>query len=184
MNHLKYSVFALCILITSCSASYEPVGTYANFPHGGYDDIRINANTAIVNFDGNRYTSQQKMRAFVLYRSAQVTLNNGYDYFVVTSNSDCPVNTNLQTSDNYHNYVTNPPKAYRAFYTTSTIKSVSQSHTATTDYLKPDQPCKPSPQRYGVTSVIKMFQGKIPNVVPNAYYATDVIAHIQPSTFD
>ncbi len=47
--------------------------------------MRIDSNTVMVSFRGNGYTDRQTVQSFLLYRCAQVTLEDGYDYFVLIS---------------------------------------------------------------------------------------------------
>jgi hypothetical protein len=39
----------------------------------------------MVSSKGNGFTGRQKAESFLLYRCAEVTLNDGYDYFVLAS---------------------------------------------------------------------------------------------------
>lgn len=39
----------------------------------------------MVSFKGNGFTGRQKVENYLLYRCAEVTLNDGFDYFVLAS---------------------------------------------------------------------------------------------------
>jgi hypothetical protein len=70
-------VFAL--LMMACSpTSYRPQTL-----SGGYSDTRMNADTFNVIFRANRYTSRQTAETYALYRAAELTVESGFDYFVV-----------------------------------------------------------------------------------------------------
>ena len=58
---------------------YQPVGF-----KGGYADKMLSADTAAVGFEGNGFTDITRVRAMVLLRCAEVTLEHGYRYFVIT----------------------------------------------------------------------------------------------------
>lgn len=51
--------------------------------HHGYTETYIDANRARVSFAGNGETSRETMETYLLYRSAELTLQRGFDYFVV-----------------------------------------------------------------------------------------------------
>ena len=59
----------------------------------GYSEQRIESNRYTVRFFGNAQTPRQTVENYLLYRAAELTLANGYDYFVVADQS-----TEAQTS--------------------------------------------------------------------------------------
>lgn len=82
-THFKALViFLFLISLISCSTPYQSLGKM-----GGYSDSLINAKTAKVSFYGNVYTSNQKVADGMLYRCAEVTLQNNFDYFEIVNNS-------------------------------------------------------------------------------------------------
>lgn len=50
---------------------------------GGYSETQLSENIFQVYFRGNGYTSQERASDFNLLRSAEVTLENGYRYFII-----------------------------------------------------------------------------------------------------
>lgn len=76
-------IAALCaavVVITGCATStpYVPMdGRY------GYSDQRIEDDRYRVLFHGNSSTSRETVETFLLYRAAELTLENGFDYFIV-----------------------------------------------------------------------------------------------------
>lgn len=72
-----YTFLAL-IMIGGCSTPYQPRGF-----RGGYSEIKLTSDQYIVSFKGNGSTGSDTVRAYVLYRSAEITLSDGYDYFLV-----------------------------------------------------------------------------------------------------
>lgn len=176
-----FQFYLICIfaaLLAGCQTSYGPDGDYGGFPHGGYTDTRINSNTSIISFDGNVFTSPQEVETYVLYRAARVTMENGYNYFIITSTSTSPININVQTQVHYHDYITNPPTLHRTYYTSETYQSYSTSRTSLQLFYR--KLCDKS-DLHSATVVIKMFSGNIPPGLPNAYTATDIIAHLSPT---
>jgi len=63
-----------------CSTMYQP-----NSFTGGYSETRLSENVFNVVFKGNRYTGWERASDFTLLRSAELTLNNDYKYFVIAS---------------------------------------------------------------------------------------------------
>jgi hypothetical protein len=58
----------------------------ADQPHsftGGYTDQKIDDSTEEVSFRGNGFTAPEKVHTYLLRRCAEVTTQNGFDYFVV-----------------------------------------------------------------------------------------------------
>jgi|GEM_PF-2382600 hypothetical protein len=165
------SLLFFAMILPGCSTGYGPAGEFGGFDHGGYTDTRENANTAVVTFRGNSNTPASQVHNYLLYRCAQVTLEDGYDYFIVTSTTFSPVNVNVATRDSYNNYQTDPPKLYTTFYHSSTYKSSRYTHTSVPGFY---------PDLHGAVAVIKMFQGKAPS---GAYNAHDIIAQLAPAAF-
>lgn len=49
--------------------------------HGGYSEVRLGDNRYRVTFDGNTLTSRERVEGYLLYRAAELTVQNGYDWF-------------------------------------------------------------------------------------------------------
>jgi hypothetical protein len=50
----------------------------------GYSDVQLDANTFSVTFSGNAETTHDIVQTYLLYRCAEITVQSGYDYFVVS----------------------------------------------------------------------------------------------------
>jgi hypothetical protein len=55
--------------------------------HHGYAETQIEANRLRVTFSGNTETSRETVETSLLFRSAELTLAHGYDYFVVADHN-------------------------------------------------------------------------------------------------
>jgi hypothetical protein len=66
------------VLMVACSTPYQEKAFT-----GGYVDRIVTPSTRIVEFWGNGGMSRKRVASFALFRCAEVTLLNGYDYFVV-----------------------------------------------------------------------------------------------------
>ena len=51
---------------------------------GGYRDQQLEANRFRVSFNGNSMTSRETVESYLLYRAAELTVQNGFDWFVMT----------------------------------------------------------------------------------------------------
>ena len=68
--------------IAACSTPYQ-----ATFLSGGYSEKQLEADVWRVEFDGNGFTTQETVQTYWLYRSAQLTLDKGYDGFEIVSST-------------------------------------------------------------------------------------------------
>ena len=72
---------AAALTLSACSTAtpYQPATkTTSGY---GYSDQRIETDRWTVNFSGNSVTSRQTVESYMLYRAAQLTLDNGFDWF-------------------------------------------------------------------------------------------------------
>ncbi len=81
--------------LTACATAtpYQP-----NMPgqqaSGGFSDMRIESDRYRVNFAGNSLTSRDTVERYLLYRAAELTVQEGYDWFsVVERDTDKKVRT-------------------------------------------------------------------------------------------
>lgn len=76
---LALAIGALAIgSLTGCATPYQPRGV-----QGGYSERRLGNDTFLVEFKGNGKTAQAVVSNMMLYRCAELTLQNKYDVFVV-----------------------------------------------------------------------------------------------------
>lgn len=70
---------ALFVLGACATATpYAPVGQADS---GGYAEQRIETNRFVVSFSGNSLTERQTVETYLLYRAAELTSQEGYDWF-------------------------------------------------------------------------------------------------------
>lgn len=91
--------------------------------HYGYAETQIDFNRIRVLFAGNGETSRETVETYLLYRAAEITLQHGFDYFVVADH-------NVETSSQYAASgppvpPIMPPRRYREI----------SSHTAVSDII-------------------------------------------------
>lgn len=75
---------AACLLLAGCETptTYHPA-TGHGFNREGFSEQRIESNRYQVSFAGNSVTSRDRVERYLLFRAAQLTLQNGYDYFTL-----------------------------------------------------------------------------------------------------
>ena len=99
MKKLKhFSIFALLgvVALSACSTEtpYGPRGEGRGY---GFSDQRIETNRYRVTFRGNSLTSRETVENYLLYRSAELTLNKDFDYFIVVKD-DTEKSTSYRTT--------------------------------------------------------------------------------------
>jgi len=77
---------ALAITVAGCQTAtpYQPISAHNTQASGGYSDQQIEANRWRVSFAGNSLTARDTVERYLLYRSAELTLAQGYDWFAAT----------------------------------------------------------------------------------------------------
>lgn len=73
----SFAVLAACATATP----YQPAG-WDGTPYG-YAERPIEQDRFRVTFSGNSVTNRETVENYLLYRAAELTLQNGYDYFLV-----------------------------------------------------------------------------------------------------
>lgn len=84
-------IFILSIL-TGCATGYHPKGV-----GGGYSSTQYGPNIFNVSFDGNGFTGRGRAADLALLRSAEISLEHGYRYFII-SNTDTYTSTSRFTT--------------------------------------------------------------------------------------
>ena len=91
MMHLgrKAVVAALAastLMVAGCATetTYRPA-TGQGFNRTGYSDRQVEPNRFLISFAGNSVTSRDTVERYLLFRAAELTLQNGYDYFVMAN---------------------------------------------------------------------------------------------------
>ena len=72
---------------------------------GGYSHTVIDENIFKVSFKGNGFTSKERVADFTLLRSAEITLQNGFKYFVIINNDS------YSTLEAYENNIYTKPSS-------------------------------------------------------------------------
>ena len=76
LNVLSLMLFVL--VMQGCATGYRPKGMF-----GGYEDKLVGENLYEVRFYRNQHTSADRTQKFLLYRCAEVALENNFDSFII-----------------------------------------------------------------------------------------------------
>ncbi len=87
MLRFRFAMLAMpvvAVLLAACATAtpYQPVRNGY-----GYAEQRLEADRYRVSFFGNKHTAYDAVADYMLFRAAEITLDNGYDHFVVTDRS-------------------------------------------------------------------------------------------------
>lgn len=85
------SVLAATTMAALAACSTSPTPYQIAGENGGYSEQQLEDDRYSVRFEGNSATSRETVEEFALYRAAEVTLENGHDYFKVVSKEVEPV---------------------------------------------------------------------------------------------
>ena len=79
-TEMRAAIYLFILLLAGCATSYQSKGLT-----GGFSEIQIAEGTYQITFEGNGFTEKRKTIDFTLLRSAEITLENGFRYFVITN---------------------------------------------------------------------------------------------------
>ena len=116
MTHwiLSLGIAAALLATTTACTTATPYQTYrphsAGGVHGGYSEKRLASDRYLVRFHGNSLTSRERVEHYMLYRAAELTVQDGYDWFMaVDRNMEHTVRTIVEPSLSSHIYGPNYP---------------------------------------------------------------------------
>lgn len=75
------------LLVSACATPYGPSSGSMT---GGYSETMLQKDRYNVSFTGNAFITHEQAMNYLLYRCAEITLDNGFDYFVIVSSESNP----------------------------------------------------------------------------------------------
>lgn len=72
----------LAVSLAGCATPYQSTGLL-----GGLTETRLSEDVWEINFRGNGFTDEKKAKDFALLRSAELTLQNGFSYFMLINSA-------------------------------------------------------------------------------------------------
>ena len=101
----KVLALALTVTAVACTTAtpYQPYRPeFAGGVHGGFSDQQIAPDRFRVKFHGNELTSRERVEGYLLYRAAELTVQNGFDWFrIVDRHTEHDVRTYVQPDPYY-----------------------------------------------------------------------------------
>lgn len=89
----KLTILALAgaLMLAACATAtpYQPA-TGRAASDGGYREVQIEPRRWRVSFAGNTLTSRETVETYLLYRAAELTVQNGFDWFTAVDRSTEP----------------------------------------------------------------------------------------------
>jgi hypothetical protein len=147
MTRMTLAVVLVAVAASGCATSYGARGDSG----GGFKDVQVDANTFRVSFLGNGFTKKDDVQTFTTYRCAELTLQKGFDYYIV-------VNTDNSATTAYVN------QSYGSGVVGSTPVT-SHTGAVTIKLFKGEKP-KDDPNAYAAREVVKYLG---PTVDPTGY---------------
>ena len=77
---LAIALAAACLTACATPTPYQP-NVPAQQASGGFSELRLEADRYRVSFAGNTLTSRETVERYLLYRAAELTVQQGYDWF-------------------------------------------------------------------------------------------------------
>lgn len=163
MRRLPFAA-VLILLISACAqpTPYQPARDGY-----GFTQQRIEDNRYRIVFRGNSITPRQVVEDYMLYRAAEITLQSGYDYFIV---ADRQTDKSTQYSATFtdpgfpyygpYYWRRHPPFGYRPMFETGTYRPIEQ---------------------FTVSADVVLSRGTKPRDRVDAYDARNVIARLGPT---
>lgn len=74
------AVLLAALLCAGCATKYQPEGLT-----GGYSELQLSQDTYRISVAGNGYTSTRRAEEIALLRAAELTLEKGFERFIVGS---------------------------------------------------------------------------------------------------
>ncbi|MGI9436854.1 MAG: CC0125/CC1285 family lipoprotein [Geminicoccaceae bacterium] len=130
----------------------------------GYSDQRIEDNRYQLSFAGNSSTPRETVESYLLYRAAEVTIENGFDYFTIVQR-DTERSTRYYYQSYYDDFGYYSSRRRRGYG-----RYVGPSYSSGTSYPISE---------YSSTADVLMFEGDKPADDVNAYDALDVLQRLK-----
>jgi hypothetical protein len=157
---------SLCLMAVAACSTPTPYRQAASPYDDGYTTQQIESNRFRISFKGNSLTNRQTVDTYMLYRAAEVTLQNGGDYFVI-ANKDVDKNTAYENYGDDLAWGWGGGWGWRHGFGGPGFRGGL-------DYSRPIN-------SYDAVADIVTYHGKKPANDPNAYDAREVLAAIGPT---
>lgn len=163
--------------LSGCATSYQPNGF-----GGGYSEMALSNDEYRVIFRGNGFTSSDLVQSYVLRRSAELTLNKGYKYFLILDSGTDVNREVVQTPTTVHTntYGTMQGAGYgtSSYYGNTAYGNYNYTGYGSANSYTTIQPgTEYEVDRYQSGVVIKMLHSK--KAYPQAFDAEIILSNFQ-----
>lgn len=144
-------------------SKYAP---YSDWGRSGYRDIQMDATTFQVTFCGNAMTAPDRVEQYALFRCADLTVQHGYDYFVVLDGARDVSTLSTEFAGPTSTSIEHDIDPMTGKFVPVAVSSTSLS-TVTQTY-------------HSATKTIRMFHGDRPAANVRAYDARSMMTYMGP----
>jgi hypothetical protein len=149
---------------------------------GGYSDVRLADNRYRVSFSGNTLTSRDRVEGYLLYRAAELTLELGYDSFVIIDRlTERDVRTYVEPDPFYRPWYGRSYLYWRPHWRYYQGGGWLVWHPEWGDPFWAERVDIRTVQRFEAEAEIVMHRGAAPSEDERAFDARQVIADLEPS---
>lgn len=164
MRKILIALGAAALAACATATPYQPSAASGQY---GFNEQRIENNRVRISFRGNTLTDRETVETYLLYRAAEITLQEGQDYFIV-ANRDTEEHSRLQGTSygprfGFDYWYFSPRRGWSPWYDPFWREPTSYREVT----------------RYEAVAEIAMFSGQKPAGDPNAFDAREVQANLQ-----
>jgi hypothetical protein len=176
MNRALWLAALAAFSVTACATNSTPYGPATSKSPYGFTDQKIEDNRYRIVFRGNSSTERETVETYLLYRAAELTLQNGFDYFVVTE-QDTEANRRYSTTGNpaffgRYGYGFGPYSAF-PYYAYGWGWGAPYGPGFGPDFNTREI------TRYSAVAFVSMFKGRKPADDPQAFDARSVVENLR-----
>ena len=162
---------------TTASTPYQPLSASSRVS-GGYSDTRLGEGQYQVTFAGNALTSREKVESYLLFRAAELTLEQHYDWFVIV---DRQVERQVRPDLLYDPWFARDYYYWRPYWRYYEPRIGWRSwYPYYGDPFWNDGRDVRTVERYEATAEIRMGHGAMPATDVKAFDARDVVDQVGP----
>jgi hypothetical protein len=175
---------ALALALGACSSTgayYQPLEAN-RASQGGYAEVRLSEDRYEVIFVGNQLTSREQVETYLLYRAAELTLQQRYDWFVIEQQGmEHTVERDAWVDPRYSPWFARDYGYWRPYwrYYGPTIGWRSWYPHAR-DPFWADHIDGRTVERFEAKANIRIGRGPVPQGIPGVFVARDVIERLGP----
>jgi hypothetical protein len=172
------TIGGVALLMAACATAtpYAPAASDRGY---GFSEQQIEQGRYRITFRGNSSTARETVENSLLYRAAELTVQGGYDYFVVVEN-DTESRTNYSSTSTY-------PGSYSPFYGRYGYGHGYYGSSYAFPYYAygfgwgyPYDGFTREITRYSAVAFIAMYRGEKPEDDTRAFSAREVIKNLGP----